>query len=46
MLGAGGSALPILVTLALTLAATGILAAWHPVRRALAVDPREALRSE
>jgi ABC-type antimicrobial peptide transport system permease subunit len=46
MLGAGGGALPILVTMALTLAATGVLAAWHPVRRALAVDPREALRSE
>lgn len=35
-----------LVAVSVTLGAAGLLAAWHPVRRALAVDPREALRAE
>jgi ABC-type antimicrobial peptide transport system permease subunit len=44
--GAGPGAAAIIGLVALTLAATALLAAWHPVRRALAVDPREALRAE
>jgi putative ABC transport system permease protein len=46
MLGAGQGAAATVVAVSLTLAATALLAAWHPVRRALAVDPREALRAE
>jgi predicted permease len=46
MLGGGQGATATVVTVSLTLAATSLLAAWHPVRRALAVDPREALRAE
>jgi hypothetical protein len=44
--GAGSAAAAIVVTVSVTLAGAGLLAAWHPVRRALAVDPREALRAE
>jgi putative ABC transport system permease protein len=46
MLGAGEGVAAAVVTLSVTLAGTSVLAAWHPVRRALAVDPREALRAE
>jgi ABC-type antimicrobial peptide transport system permease subunit len=40
------SAAPVVLSITLTLAAAAVLAAWHPVRRALRVDPREALRAE
>jgi ABC-type antimicrobial peptide transport system permease subunit len=46
MLGVGEGVAAAVVTLSVTLAGTGVLAAWHPVRRALGVDPREALRAE
>ncbi len=46
MLGGGHGAAATVIAVSLTLAATALLAAWHPVRRALAVDPREALRAE
>jgi hypothetical protein len=36
----------VVLSITLTLAASAVLAAWHPVRRALRVDPREALRAE
>jgi ABC-type antimicrobial peptide transport system permease subunit len=44
--GSGQGTEATIVTVPLTLAAVAVLAAWHPVRRALAVDPREALRAE
>jgi predicted permease len=46
LLGSGQGTEATIVTVPLTLAAVAVLAAWHPVRRALAVDPREALRAE
>jgi putative ABC transport system permease protein len=46
LIGGGQGASATVVTVSVSLAATALLAAWHPVRRALAVDPREALRAE
>lgn len=46
MLTGEQGAVATVVTVSVTLAGTAVLAAWHPVRRALAVDPREALRAE
>jgi hypothetical protein len=46
MLGVSRGAIPMVITVSVTLAGTAVLAAWQPVRRALAVDPREALRAE
>jgi ABC-type lipoprotein release transport system permease subunit len=40
------SAAAVVLSVTLTLAAAAALAAWHPVRRALRGDPREALRAE
>jgi hypothetical protein len=40
------SAAAVVLSVTVTLAAAAALAAWHPVRRALRVDPREALRAE
>jgi hypothetical protein len=40
------SAAAVVLSITLTLAAAAVLAAWQPVRRALRVDPREALRAE
>jgi predicted permease len=46
MLGGGQGVTAVILTVTFTLACAALIAAWHPVRRALAVDPREALRAE